>query len=307
MKLLICSLLWLSLLACNTSGAGCLDPDVLRLSTKSATGGKQIHDLTVMTDFLGARLGRRVEVYDRKNYDELVGDLGRRNVELALLDPKIYVKLRNASVAVSAFLSFDLGEQRLSDSGGYRSILVVRRGSGFDSLASLRGKVLALVGPGSSSGYTIPHLLFPVPAGEVLEDFFGRTLESGDHGRSLQAVARGKVDAAFVASLAFYGLVNEQDYSEQDFVILWRSPPLPAPPLVYSLALCEGLRRDIEQALLSFQHSEAGQVWFADLGVAGLKSADDSDYDLIREMMAADIGAGQGRRTRGRESRVAVK
>ena len=84
--------------------------------------------------------------------------------------------------------------------GCYFGAFVTKKGSELTTIESTRGKVLALVDPGNTSGNALPRALFTEEIGGVeLGNYFGRIFYSGSHTASGRAIQNGKADAAFVS------------------------------------------------------------------------------------------------------------
>ena len=112
----------------------------------------------------------------------------------------------------------------------YSSAIVVRARSGHKALSDLRGRTAAFNSTQSMSGHLALKLVFA----RLAENgrFFGRTVCSGSHVKSMQMVAGGKADAAAIDAVC-YGLAAKHlpQLTARLEVIAW-SPRAPALPLV---------------------------------------------------------------------------
>jgi ABC-type phosphate/phosphonate transport system substrate-binding protein len=119
------------------------------------------------------------------------------------------------------------------DGATYRSYVVVREDSGIETPDDLRGKRVAYNGPDSQSGYnTLRHLVAPLAENGR---FFGSSLETGAHRRSLAAVRRGEADAASIDCVSL--ALIEQVAPEEVAGIRRLCPTAPAPNLPYITSL----------------------------------------------------------------------
>ena len=116
------------------------------------------------------------------------------------------------------------------EEGQYRSAIIVNAAGGPERPEDLRGATAAYNSTDSLSG----HLALKAVFGPLSRDgrFFGRTVESGGHVRSMEMVAGGEADVAAVdcVSLAF-ARAHRPAITERLKVIAW-SPPAPALPYV---------------------------------------------------------------------------
>ena len=101
---------------------------------------------------------------------------------------------------------------------------MTKKGSKFTTIKSLKGTTLGLVDPGSTSGNLFPRVVFAKNVGGDLDKYFGKVVYTGSHELSTVAVAKGKVDSAFVATHRFDNVVNKGQVKLEDFNILWKSP-----------------------------------------------------------------------------------
>ncbi len=168
-------------------------------------------------------------------------------------------------------------------------MLVVLAGSGFTTIASLKGARLALTDPGSTSGSLLPRKEITPQLGMSLEAYFGAVSFSGSHAKSALELARGEVDAAFIASTQLEQAHVAGTLPASRVRILWKSDPIPYDPFVYRGQLCESLRKQIRAAFFG----DAATQSLHDL-LAGFRSTrfipvDDGHYAVIRNVLQKPI------------------
>ncbi|MGE0214041.1 MAG: phosphate/phosphite/phosphonate ABC transporter substrate-binding protein [Parvibaculaceae bacterium] len=116
------------------------------------------------------------------------------------------------------------------EEGQYRSAIVVHAAKGPERPEALRGATAAFNGDDSLSG----HLALKAVFAPLARDgrFFGRTVESGSHVRSMDMVAAGEADVAAIdcVSLAL-AKAHRPKVAEKLRAIAW-SPLAPALPYV---------------------------------------------------------------------------
>lgn len=104
-------------------------------------------------------------------------------------------------------------------------MLVVLAKSDFNDIISLKGSRLALTDPGSTSGALLPRKQFVGRVGMTLENYFRVVSYSGSHAKSVQALAGGAVDAAFIASAQLEEAHVAGKLRKGDVRVLWTSGP----------------------------------------------------------------------------------
>lgn len=265
----------------------CEDPRILKFSLVPTQDS--IRELTYykpILDQLQKNTGKRIEFYMPTSYASVVEALLGKWVDVAVLGPESYVIARAKEPTVEVFATYSRLKDGIQEAGpGYKSVLITKKGGRFNDIASLKGGVLALVDPASTSGALVPEHVFPrenrLPA---LKDYFGKVVYSGGHDLGAIAVAEGKVDAAFVASHRFMETVNAGKVKLADFNFLWYSPLIPQDPFVFRNTLCDDLKKKIVDTFLSVDQNEDGRKYLANVKSEKVVRMSDADYNVVRDV-----------------------
>ena len=269
------------------SAQQCEDPKVLRFSLIPTQDSiRELGYYKPILDLLARNTGKKIEFYMPTSYSSVVEALLGKWVDIAVLGPESYVIAHAKDPSVEVFATYSRKADGIQKAGpGYNSVLITRKGSPFATIESLKGGVVALVDPASTSGSLIPEAVFPkdrqLPA---LNQYFARVIFSGGHDLSTLAVADGKVDAAFVASHRFMETVHSGKVKLEDFNVLWTSPLLPQDPFVYRATLCEGLKKTIADTFLSVDQTEDGRRYLDNVSSERVVGMTNADYDIIRSV-----------------------
>ncbi|MGI9354400.1 MAG: phosphate/phosphite/phosphonate ABC transporter substrate-binding protein [Rhizobiaceae bacterium] len=242
-----------------------------------------------VTDRLAKETGKKIQFFMPTSYASVVEGLLSKFIDVAVLGPYSYVIASSKDKTVEVFATYAKRPGHMQEEGpGYKAALVTKKGSKFTDIKSLKGSTLGLVDPGSTSGNLFPRVVFSKNVGGDLDKYFGRVVYTGSHELSTVAVAKGKVDAAFVATHRFDNVVNKGEVKLADFNILWKSPAIPQDPFVYRNTLCDDLKGNIKGAFLGLSASVAGEKKFLD-NVKSNKfvSMSSADYDVIRALKKA--------------------
>jgi phosphonate transport system substrate-binding protein len=204
-----------------------------------------------------------------------------------VLGPESYILARNKDKSIEVFGTYSRKKNGIQEAGpGYKSVLITKKGSKFNSIESLKGSVLALVDPASTSGALIPEHVFPREnKTPPLKQYFSRVVFSGGHDLSSLAVMEGKVDAAFVASHRFMEAVNAGKIKQEDFNFLWYSPLLPQDPFVYRATLCNELKQKVTDTFLNLDKTPEGQKYLENVKSERLVKMTDADYQIVRDVV----------------------
>lgn len=245
---------------------------------------KEIAELQPMLDKLQAALGIPVQVYSAPSYGAVVEALASGAVQLARLGPASYVAARRADPQLSAFATYATRAAPFQPAGAYyHSLLVVRSDSGIDSIEGLRGKRLALVDPGSTSGALVPRQVFARQVGRPLEAYFSQVGYTGSHTRSIARLLAGQIDAAFVGSQNLATEIGADPDKVGQIRVVWRSVALPNDPFVLRGQLCDTLKERIRATFLG-DGGRQSKALLENLNVTRFVPVTDRDYDIIRDL-----------------------
>lgn len=292
-----CALLGL-VVASGSAGAvyaqDCQNPNELTFAmvpTQETTAELELYQPVI--DRLANETGKGIDFFMPTSYASVVEGLIGGFVDVAVLGPYSYVIANDQSNNVEVFATYAKRPGHLQEEGpGYKAALITKKGSGFDSIDSLEGATLGLTDPGSTSGNLVPRVVFAPEVGGDLEDYFGKVVYTGSHELSTVAVAKGRVDTAFVATHRFDNVVNKGEVALDEFNILWESPTIPQDPFVYRTELCPELKESIRSTFLGLSKDNPKEKAFLE----NVKSdrfveMTSSDYDVIRELKKAKEAA----------------
>jgi len=274
-----------ALLAAPAAAQSCEDPKVLKFSIIPTQ--ETIRELTLykpVMDLLSKNTGKKIEFYMPTSYSSVVEALMGKWVDVAVLGPESYVIAHNKEPSIEVFATYYKKKDGVQEAGpGYKSLLITKKGSKFTTIDSVKGSVMLLVDPASTSGALIPDSVFVKDVIHVpLRQYFSKVAFSGGHDLSTLAVAEGKADAAFVASHRFMNTVATGKVKVEDFNYLWSSPLIPQDPFVYRGTLCPALKDQIAKTFLTLDSTPEGQKYLENVGSEKFVRMTDKDYDIIR-------------------------
>ncbi|MDQ3303830.1 MAG: PhnD/SsuA/transferrin family substrate-binding protein [Actinomycetota bacterium] len=148
----------------------------------------------------------------------------------------------------------------------YFSEVVVRRESPVRSFLDLRRCSWAYNDPCSLSGYY--NLLKKLAEMDEDESFFGRVLCSGSHLSSMEAVARGEVDAAIIDSNVLRIKLGSSPKLRDRLRVIETWGPFPIQPVVLRSALPQELKNSLLAALLSIGLHPSASPTLAGFGLS---------------------------------------
>jgi phosphonate transport system substrate-binding protein len=227
---------------------------------------------------LGKKLGLPIKVYMPTDYLGVVEALRNRTADLAFVHPAGYVFANREARA--QIVAVDVWHGKTS----YTSRIYVRRDSGFKALEDLRGKSMAFVDPGSTSGYVYPMVML-IKRGLVKDrdpkTFFKEAMYTGTHEAALLALVNGNVDAVASFDLAPQQYLKDKERVEK-LTYVAETEPIPEAGVIVREGLDPALVKKLFDALMSFNAPAYRPILNNFYGIDGFAPARDSDYDPVR-------------------------
>ncbi len=269
--------------------AECENPEVLRFSmipTEETTQELTLYE--PMVNQLKAATGKNVEFFLPTSYASVVEAMLGGFVDIGMHGPYSYVIAQEKDPTLKVFATYAKHKGHFQEEGpGYKAVLVSRSDSGIEKIEDLKGKVVGLTDPASTSGNLLPRVSFTEVIGEDLEDHFSRVVYTGGHDLSAIAVLEEQVDVAFVATHRLDNVIDRGLAKMEDYNVIWSSPVIPQDPFVVSGKLCDDLVGQITNAFLTLGDSEEGKEYLKNVNASKFVAMTDADYDIIRALKKA--------------------
>jgi phosphonate transport system substrate-binding protein len=228
---------------------------------------------------LGKKLGLTIKVYMPTDYLGVVEALRNKTVDMAFVHPAGYVFASREAKA--QIVAVDVWHGKTS----YTSRIFVRKESGLKTLEDLRGKNIAFVDPGSTSGYVYPMVML-IKKGLVKDrdpkTFFKEAMFAGTHEAALLALLNGSVDAVASFDLAPEQYLKDKERVEK-LTYIAETPPIPEAGMAVRDGMDPALVKRIFDALMAFNAPEYRPLLKDFYGIDGFARAKDSDYDPVRQ------------------------
>jgi len=241
-----------------------------------------------VTDRMAKLTGKKIQFFMPTSYAAVVEGLLGGFVDVAVLGPYTYVIANSKDPSVEVFATYAKRPGHLQEEGpGYKGVLVSKKGSKFKTIKDLKGSIVGLTDPGSTSGNLVPRVVFSKVINTDIDNYFKKVVYTGSHELSTVAVHQGKVDAAFVASHRFDNVVNKGEVKLADFNVLWKSPAIPQDPFVYRNTLCKDLKAKIADTFLGLKGQPEAKAFLKNVKSNTFVRMSSKDYDVIRDLKKA--------------------
>lgn len=230
-----------------------------------------------IVEYLAVKLDMAGELVHRTTYDEIDRMLEQKQVDVAFICSAPYV---NDKAAFGVEL---LAAPVVDGSSTYQSYIIVHKDSDISTVDEFAGKTFAFVDPKSNSGRLYPLYLL-AKQDKSPDHFFSRFFFSYSHNKSVEMVAKKKIDGAAVDSAVYkYMLADDSPYAEQTRII-HRSPEFGIPPVVVPPGQSIFMKKKLQEIFLNMHLDPVGEKILSNMRIERFVVVPDSNYDMIREM-----------------------
>lgn len=166
--------------------------------------------------YLSEKLGTSYQLSISDDYQTLVDEFGAGKVDLAFFGGLTFVQAKVAYGAVP-LVTRDVDTR-------FTSYFIVNSESSTKSIQECKNKRLAFGSVRSTSGHLMPRhymLLKDI----VPEDYFSDIVYSGAHDKTIEMVREGQVHVGAVNARLFESMLSDERIKENEFRIIWETPP----------------------------------------------------------------------------------
>lgn len=249
-----------------------------------------------IVELLERETGSEVELSPASDYAGVVEGLIAGNVDLAFLGSFGYIIAteNDADITVLGAVT----EAKDADPGYYSLGITQGGNDAVDGLEDFAGKDVCFVDPGSTSGFLYPSSGL-IEAGVIdsgTEEALSSAMEpifAGAHDASALAVKNGDCEVGFAMQpMVEDTLVKSGELQDGDLKEVWKSPMISGSVFIASNELGEEtiatltdiFTQKVNADYLLEQGMCEGECLLTDEDAWGVKPAQDSDYDGVREV-----------------------
>lgn len=232
-----------------------------------------------VADLVGEITDREVETQIPADYLGVVEALRNGFVDVAVLSP-FATAIGRASADLDIILAWEAGDADIP-----ASAIVVREDSDITSLDELRGRNVAFVDAGSSTGHFMPRG-YLVEQGLVGDEDYDFTF-AGGHDSALFGVLQGSVDAAGIGYIVLDILEDAEVFDPEEIRIIAETGPIPVGGV--TLIVRDGFDPQLRQALIDDLPARGAEIEELDLlfGTPAIREPGDEVFDELTAVMEA--------------------
>ncbi len=208
--------------------------------------------------YLSKQLNTKVTLRVSNDYAAVIEGQRAGNIHIAYYGPASFARALLTGVKTEAFV-IDVNSD---GSKGYYSVFYVLAKSPYQKIEDLKGKIIGLVDPNSTSGYNMP--IFTLNNMKIdASTFFSKELVTGSHENAVLALAQGTVDVAAnwwnadddsnLTRMLTKGMVKNADgtpMKKEDFRIILKSDLIINSPTAFLADMPAEAKADITKAFI---------------------------------------------------------
>lgn len=281
----------LALAGCDRGGdaAAGAAPARITFSILSAQGQASAGPLwQPLLDDMSRAIGAPVQPHFASNYAALIEDMkaGRTQAAWFSAQPAISAMEEADAEVIARTVNRDGADS-------YRSILIVKRGSGIaldDVLACGKRLSFGIGDPQSTSGTLAPRAFLFNPRRIQPETCFSE-VRTGNHESNASGVAAGVLDVATSNDVTVETMRRRNPMMAEQIEQIWQSPPIPEGGILVRGDLDPALKEKIRSFFLTYGQGSGVEAdrqrrVLAALNYSRFSAADDNYLDPVRELIA---------------------
>lgn len=216
--------------------------------------------------------GVRFRLEASRNYEEFNKKLYARRFEFALPNP--YQTVRSIEHGYRVF-------GKMGDDHNFRGILLVRRDSGINAVADLKGKAVSYPAATALAATMMPQYYLHTHGLNVNRDI--RNLYVGSQESSIMNVYLGNVAAGATWPVPWLSFLREQPEKAAELVVRWETETLPNNSLVARDDVPPQIVEQVAGVLFALHTTAEGRSMLEQVPLSRFEPATDRTYDKVRD------------------------
>jgi len=172
----------------------------------------------------------------------------------------------------------------LDGSSSYFGHIFVRRDSGIETVADMKGKVMAFVEKATTAGFIFPLTYLQKNGVQDYQAFFREYFFVGSHDAAIDAVLSGTADVGAAKNTIFYQYLEANPQAKRELVVLASSILVPSNGLCVLPEMDSALRVKLKKIFLGMKEDPAGVSVLKSLRALDFVETGKKDYQAVIDM-----------------------
>lgn len=228
-----------------------------------------------LIDHLNRNLpGVRLRLEASRDYADFEHKVADRHFHFALPNPYQTVASQRYGYRVFG---------KMGDDRNFRGVILVRRDSGIDKPADLKGKAVSYPAPTALAATMMPQWFFHEAGIDVRRDLVNQYV--GSQESSIMNVYLGKTVAGATWPPPWRSFVREHPDIAAQLEVKWETPSLVNNGLVVRADVPPETVRRVRELLLRLPESEEGRALLASLELSRFEAADEASFQPVKDFL----------------------
>ncbi len=214
---------------------------------------------------------RTIQLEASHNYAAFEEKLRKQEVDFALPNP--YQTLLAIKYGYRVFA-------KMGDDQNFRGIILVRKDSGINTFAQLKGKTISYPAPTALAATMLPQYLLYKNGLDVTKDT--KSLYVGSQESSIMNVYLKTSQAGGTWPPPWQAFVKSNPERAKELEVRWQTAPLLNNALVARKDLPQDLVQKVQRLLLDLQNTEEGRTVLSKIGLSKFETATDKTYEPVQ-------------------------
>lgn len=242
---------------------------------------KQKKRFEPLAAYLSAKMNSKVDLSVLSRYGNIIERFREVNIDAAFLGSF------TGALAISQLgvepIARPINEDGASTYCGY---IFVRKDSGINSVADMKGKTFAFVEKATTAGYVYPLAYLKQHHVDSIDGYFKAYHFTGSHDGAIDSVLNGRADIG-AAKNTIYNFVRKADPRiDKELVILATSPRVPSNGLCVKPDMAPAKKERLRQELLELHQTSEGLEVLKSLGFQRFVETSRDDYQPVFALSA---------------------
>jgi len=234
-----------------------------------------IDRMTPLMKIMSDELNVNIEFVHKKTFAEMQKAYINQEIDIGIINAFSFLRILPYDSVIP------IAARVIENSKKYQTYFFARKGSDIISMDKLRGKVVALGDPYSTSSYLIPHHIFRAYC-IIPEVDFSETVIISKQDSLILSVLNRTADAGVAASFIF----NEQSEEiKSGLHVFEKSVFFPLGPFIVNKNLDPRMIENIKEILFSLTETERGRKALDRAEIEGFETVNIDDYNGLKEIM----------------------